>query len=358
MEKKAENGESITDAKAFCSSLLRDGTTIKQIGRRPTDFAKLIAWSSVSWADFVVEDLEKEAGDIARSLEFSRSLVANLLTGARVSSYEDYDDEMGMLVPAVTVEGFNVTPNPLIILIKSNLVVTIHSGKVVRFERLRRYAETMMRKIPVDASQQDKVTHALIRIIDENNGRNFDHLREIEAQGDKLSQSLIDVTAPRELIGPEIYHMKHALLSYLNALWATIDVINALRYGDAELLTDDPRILGRVGALAADVNNQISLAEHLSEVLASGLEVLQSIYNNQLQILNNKMAMVTAYLAVIGTAVLVPNTLATILSNPAFNMGPQDAGWYIALLVGSTVIATAISFWWVQKKGWLPKESH
>lgn len=355
MEKKAEGG--ITEEKAFCASLLRDGTTIKQVGRRPTDFAKLIAWSSVSWADFVVEDMGKEAEDIARSLDFSRSLVANLMNG-RISGYEDYDDEMGLLIPAVTVEGFNVTPNPLLILIKSNLVVTIHSGKVVRFERLRRYAETMMKKIPVDAPQTDKVTHALIRIIDENNGRNFDHLREIEAQGDELSRSLTEVTAPREIIGPEIYRMKHALLSYLGALWATVDVINALRYGDAELLTDDPRLLARIGALAADVNNQISLAEHLSEVLASGLEVLQSIYNNQLQILNNKMAMITAYLAVIGTAVLVPNTLATILSNPAFAMGPQDAGWYTALLVGSTAIATLVSFWWVESKGWLPKKVH
>ncbi|MEW5996227.1 MAG: CorA family divalent cation transporter [Candidatus Micrarchaeota archaeon] len=350
---KAE-GASITEAKAFCASLLRDGTTIKQVGRRPTDFTKLIAWSSVSWADFVVDDMKKEAEDIARSLDFSRSLVANLLDG-RISGYVDYDDEMGLLIPAVTVKGFEVSPNPLLVLIKSNLVVTIHGAEVVRFERLRRYAETMMRKIPVDASQQDKVTHALIRIIDENNGRNFDHLREIEAQGDKLSESLTDVTAPRQMLGTEIYHMKHALLSYLDALWATVDVINALRYGDAELLTNDPRLLARLGALATDVNNQISLAEHLSEVLASGLEVLQSIYNNQLQILNNKMAMITAYLAVIGTAVLVPNTIATVLSNPAFQMGPQDAGWYTALLVGSTVVATLISFWWVQSRGWLPK---
>ncbi len=354
MEKKAEPGENITDAKAFCASLLRDGTTIKQAGRRPTDFAKLIAWSSVSWADFIVDDVEKEAEDIARSLEFSRSLVANILNG-RISGYEDYDDEMGILVPAVTVEGFTVTPNPLLILIKSNLVVTIHSGKVVRFERLRRYAETMMRKIPVDASQQDKVTHALIRIIDENNGRNFDHLREIEAQGDSLSKSLIEVSTPREMLGSEIYDMKHALLTYLNSLWATVDVINALRYGDAELLTDDPRLLARIGALAADVNNQISLAEHLSEVLASGLEVLQSIYNNQLQILNNKMTMLSAYLAVIGTAVLVPNTLATILSNPAFPMGPQDAGWYTALLLVSTLLATVIVFKVVQSRGLIPK---
>ncbi|HNT61065.1 MAG TPA: CorA family divalent cation transporter, partial [Candidatus Bilamarchaeaceae archaeon] len=264
---------SITEARAFCSSLLRDGTTIKQVGRRPTDFAKLIAWSSVSWADFVVEDLKKDAEDICRSLEFSRSLVANLLTG-QISGYEDFDDEMGMLIPAITVEKFKVNTNPLLILVKGNLIVTIHEAKVTRLQRLRRYAETMMKKIPVEASQQDKITHALIRIIDENNGRNFDHLREIEAQGDELNKCLIDVNTPRAMLGEEIYQMKHALLTYLNALWATVDVINALRYGDAELLTDDPRLLARIGALSTEVNNQISLAEHLSEVLASGLEVL------------------------------------------------------------------------------------
>jgi len=355
MDKKAETADNITSVKAFCASLLRDGTTIKQVGRRSTDFAKLIAWSSVSWADFVVEDVAKEAEDIARSLDFSRSIVANLIN-SRVSGYEDYDDEMGILVPAITVEGFKVTTNPLFILIKSNLVVTIHSAKVVRFERLRRYAETMMRKIPVDASQQDKVTHALIRIIDENNGRNFDHLREIEAQGDTLSKNLAEVGVPREMLSSEIYEMKHALLSYLNALWATVDVINALRYGDAELLTDDPRLLARIGALSADVNNQISLAEHLSEVLASGLEVLQTIYNNQLQTLNNRMTMLSAYLAIIGTAVLVPNTLATILSNPAFSMGPEDAGWYTALLIGSTAISTIIVFLFVRSRGLLSQK--
>jgi magnesium transporter len=162
---------------------------------------------------------------------------------------------------------------------------------------------------------------------------------------------------PREKLGPEIYDMKHALITYLNALWQTVDVLHALRYGDAELITDDQKILYRLSLLADDVNRQIGLAEHLSEVLASGLEVLQSIYNNQLQALNNRMAMVMTYLTIIGTAVLVPNTLATILGNSAFAMEPNDVGWYWALLVGSTVVATALAYWWVKRRGWLPKKA-
>jgi magnesium transporter len=192
-------------------------------------------------------------------------------------------------------------------------------------------------------------------LIDENNDRNFDHLREIETHGDHLSKILSDSSTPRHVLGPEIYNMKHALISYLNALWSTLEVINNLRYGDAELLTDDPRLLSRIGGLASDINGQIGLAEHLSEVLASGLEVLQSIYNNQLQILNNKLAMLAAYLGVVGTAVLVPNTLATVFSNPAFNMGPKDLWWYIAVLIGSTILATYLVYWWIKKSNLLPK---
>jgi magnesium transporter len=146
--------------------------------------------------------------------------------------------------------------------------------------------------------------------------------------------------------------MKHALITYLNALWETVDVFHALRYGDAELITDNVRLLARMNLQSEDVNHQIALAEHMSEVLASGLEVLQSIFNNQLQALNNRMARVMTYLTVIGTALLVPNTLATIFSNSAFNMQSDDLWWYVTLLVTSTVLATYLVWLWVRKMGW------
>ena len=94
----------------------------------------------------------------------------------------------------------------------------------------------------------------------------------------------------------------------------------------------------------------------MSEVLASGLEVLQSIYNNQLQNLNNRLALVMTYLTIIGTAVLVPNTLATMLSNAVWDIGPKDLGWYLALMIGATVVATGLVYWWVKKRGWIPKK--
>jgi magnesium transporter len=263
---------------------------------------------------------------------------------------------MGLMLPAVTVKKFDVFVSPILILIRKDLILTIHDEKVNRLVRFSRYADAFMRKIKPSLVEPDKLSIILTRIIDENNNKNFDYLREIEAQGDELSKILMDPTTPRGIIGPEIHSMKHALINYLDTMWATLDVINSLRHGDAELITDSPKLLARLGILSDDVNRHIALSEHMSEVLASGLEVLQSIYNNQLQVLNNRLALVVGWLTLLGTAVLVPNTLATIFSNSAFEMGPEDKWWFSILLILSTIISTLMAYLWVKKKGLLPSK--
>ncbi len=341
------------EQKGFCVSLLKDGHTEEREGRDVTDFLESINTASVSWVDYSVDDLANDAAKVAASLGFSEHLVNSLVKLHR-SGYEDNDSEMGIMFPAILVSGFDVSVRYLIVLMKNGLVVTIHDQKVQRFFRLRRYAKIFMKKLKPSLSLTDKLTLVLIRIIDENNTRNFDHLREIEANSDKLSEKLADVKTPRQEMSTSIHLMKHALITYLNGMWEMLDVLNALRYGDPELLTDDPKLLQRINGLVAEVNMQISLAEHMSDVLASGLEVIQSIYNNQLQILNNKLALLVAYLTVLGTAVMVPNTLATALGSSAFDLGPEDQGWYVALLIGSTILATIASYLWVKSAGLLP----
>jgi magnesium transporter len=335
-------------------SLLSSHRTVKQEGTEPSDFRDIINSSTVSWIDYATTDLEHDLETKAAQVGFSNALVSSL-KGDSCSAYEDLESELGIKLPAVKVKQFNVTMNPLIILVRENLIFTIHNVEVLRLRIFSRYAETFFKKISFESPIKDRLSIVLSRIIDENNNANFDHLRQIEEQGDELSKELMDTDIPPKRLGPHIYEMKHALIAYLSALWATVDVLNSIRYGDAELLTDDSKILQNYTILVTDVNQQISLAEHLSDVLASGLEVLQSIYNNQLQSLNNRMALVTAYLTILGTAALVPNTIATILSSSAFQMGPKDIGWYIVLLVGSTLIATFASYRWAKKRGLLPK---
>jgi magnesium transporter len=340
----------------FCVAVAPDGSIFKGDAESPGQFVDLVGKSVIAWIDYWTDNYDRDAAMAAAKLGFSDALVSSLTVESR-TTYQDFDIEMGMRLPSIQVHQFQVEPYPLLMLMRRSFILTIHPLNVDRrFHRMRRYADTFIRKIRLDAPPEDKLTLLLLRLIDETNERNFEHLRQVEELGESLNKDMTDPNTPRQELGPKIYDMKHALITYLDALWETNDVLHALRYGDAELITDNPKLLYRLTLLAEDVNRQIGLAEHLSEVLASGLEVLQSIYNNQLQIMNNRLALVMTYLTIVGTAVLVPNTLATIFGSSAFNMEASDIWWYVILLVGSTVVATGLAYLWMTKSSFLPKK--
>ncbi|MBU0590791.1 CorA family divalent cation transporter [Candidatus Micrarchaeota archaeon] len=345
------------EQKGFCVSLFGDGTTTEREFRDPEELLSLIKPSSVSWIDYIVDDLARDAPNVVASLGFGPQIAESLLKGQSQSGYEDFDIEMGLLVPVIYAKGFEVTIQHLLVLLKRDVVVTIHTTEATRFFRLRRYGKIFMKKISRKKTKRDKITHILIRLLDENNSRNFDSLRGIEKCADVVSEKLSNSETPRDEIGKEIHAMKHALMVYLNGLWQTIDVLNTLRYGDPELLSDNRRLLERIGSLVIETNYQVELAEHMSQVLASGLEVMQSIYNNQLQILNNKLALIVTYLTVLGTAVLVPNTIATIFGVPFWSFGPEFVNTYLVIIVASTILSIVISYGWVKSTGLLPKRA-
>jgi magnesium transporter len=337
---------------AFYVSLSKDGVTTKVESDNVSEIVGLLKEDALEWMDFTVENINEDSFFIATSLKFSLQLVASVLS-ERYSSYEDLDSELGLMLPAVRVERFDVQVYQLLILFRKNLIITIHPKEVVRLAKIYRYADIFMKKIRQDLPWMDKLTILLTRIIDENNQKNFNGLRMIEEEGDELGKFMVMPKAPRTEIGNDIYKMKHALITYLNTLWASWDVINSLRYGDAETITDNQKLLQRIGILGDDINRQIALSEHMSEVLASGLEVLQTIYNNQLQMLNNRLAFIATWLAVLATAGLVPNTLATIFGIGKIN-DLIDWPWIITILILSTIICTYMMYLLFKKKEWLP----
>lgn len=340
----------------FCVGLYSSGTTFKQDAESPTPFLPIINRSLITWVDCITDDPVKELPIAAAQLGFSEAFITSLFVDSQLH-YQDLDTEMWMRFPAIQIRQTNVKAYPLLMLIKKNLVVTMHTSLVdKRFIRLRRYSDGILKKIPLEAMVEDKLTILLTRIIDANNDSNFRHLRVIEERGDDLNEDLMNIKTDRSQLGPKIYEMKHALITYMNALWDSVDVLHALRYGDAEIITNDEKLLNMISVMIDEVKGQIGLAEHMSEVLASGLEVMQTIYNNQLQSLNNRIALVMTYLTIVGTAVLVPNTLATIMGNSVVDIGPSDLWWYIIMMVGATLVATVAVWWWLRKMGWLPKK--
>ena len=330
---------------SFCILLYPDGRIERLVDRCVDEYFTAVKSASIVWIDCSIHDVDKEIEQLAQQAGFTKVPIPKLTHGF-YSAYEDYDTELGIMLPSVTVKGEKMTVHPLFVLIRDNLVLTIHSDEINRLLRFSRYAQPFFKRIAAE-NTPDKITLTLERIIDENNDRNFEYLREIEMHGDAISKSLIEENVAKRKIAHDIYRMKHVLIDYLNVLWATKDVVDSLRYGDADLITNDEKLLGRIGILSDNIDRHIELSEQMSNVLASGLEVMQSIYNNQLQTMNNRFALVTAYLTVLGTAFLVPNTIATIAGSGVMEgtMGAQ--WWYVPLLIASTVIATLTSLLWV-----------
>jgi len=343
----------------FCAAVCKDGSVVLQDADSPACFLETLSTSLLAWVDYRTSNFEKDVRSGAQVLGFSEHLTGAIVDNPRLL-YEDFDTEMSIKLPSIQIrlnDHIDVQSHTTILFLRRNFIFTVHPILVDRrFTRLRRYSNNILSKIPLVVSAEDKLSMLLIRIIDQNNDRNFEHLRQIEERGDDLNKCVMDPNVDRNTLGPRIYDMKHALITYLDALWETVDVLHDLRYGDANLITNEPELLRRVGLLAENVSRQIGLAEHMSDVLSSGLEVLQTIYNNQLQAMNNRIALLMTYLTVLGTAVLVPNTLATILSNSAFAMTEKDTGWYITLLVVATLISTILAFLWVRNFGIMPRE--
>lgn len=330
----------------FCIVLHHDGRAERFTGCSPGDYLRHIEGAEVGWVHFTITDLNSELEPVASAMGFSLIPFQKLITGF-YSAYEDYDTELGIMLPAVGIQETEITVRQIVILLRKNFVLTLHNRDVGRLLRFSRYAQQFLKKLSTTEGPVDKCTLILERIIDENNDRNNEYLRDIEIRGDEISKSLLEETVSRKEVANSIYTMKHILITYLNVLWASKDVIESLRYGDSDLITSDERLLGRIGILSDNIDRQIGLSEQMSGVLASGLEVMQSIYNNQLQSLNNRFALVTAYLTVLGTAFLVPNTIATIAGSGLMEGKMAAQWWYLPLLIGSTIAATLFSFLWV-----------
>jgi magnesium transporter len=344
--------EAAAEAPGVCIAILQNEKPMRLTGHSPGEFLEVLSKSNLSWVNFAVDDLQKDGARIASLLGFSGGIVDSLMAGP-FRNYEDRETEYGLRLPVVRVTGTEVTVLPLLLLCRWGLILTVHEkGKVLRMVRFARYADTFMRKIPADRPMPDKLTILLTRLLNENNERNFEGLRYIQEQGDLISANVLDTTQSREDVARQVYMVKHALIQYLDALWGMLDVVHSLRYGDAELVSDDETLLARMGILSDDVNRQIQLTEHTTEVLVSGLEVLQSVYNNQLQMLNNRLALVVAWLTILGTAILVPNTIATTMGPITDFQGAQRTA-YLLFLIGATVLATGAAFWFVRKRGFL-----
>ncbi|MDQ1279317.1 MAG: magnesium transporter [Thermoproteota archaeon] len=207
----------------FCISLSERGTQ-SQHSNSYEDFLPLLEQSSITWADIKVDNIPKEIIEIADKFGFSHGLGKQLFAGSTdgrhfQGGYEDLDTEMGLLFPVIRTEDFNITIKPLMIFLKRGLVLTVRNRDIHIFHNLHRYAKTFFKKLPKNLQPIDWLSLILIRIIDENNKRNFEQLQEIDESSGDLTRNFKSDTPFRTDFGEKIIEMKHALITYLSGLW-------------------------------------------------------------------------------------------------------------------------------------------
>jgi magnesium transporter len=150
-----------------------------------------------------------------------------------------------------------------------------------------------------------------------------------------LEIEMTDERTMSEDITEEMSNIKRSIITFLTAVWATHTTVHSLRYGDPEMLSDKDEILSRFDIILADLDRQIQLAEQVLQVLATGVNVIQTN-------ITNRLSTIILWLTVMGTAVLVPNTLATV-----FAIIPNPSSMFrelLSILLISTLLASAIAY--------------
>jgi magnesium transporter len=161
----------------FCIILHKDGQVDRFADQTLEEYVGIVKDANIAWIDWTTDEQEKAFESVAQASGFVKILMAKLF-GGFYSAYEDYETELGIMLPAVAMKNDTMKVHRLVILIRDNVFLTIHGTEVNRLLRFSRYAPPFFKRMSAD-NTADQLTILLERLIDENNDRNFEYFREI-----------------------------------------------------------------------------------------------------------------------------------------------------------------------------------
>ena len=319
------------------------GVPFKKESINLEEAAKIVSLGNLTWIEVVVDDIVKETPKILEKLDFSMN--ANTLLSGYISEYEDAGDTLGIMVPFIFTGENRTQTSPCLIFMKKDLILTIHDDYGGKITKLYNYSTSLMRKLPQSPETwAERQTMLLFRLLDEISETNFSVLRSIVERAEQIE---IDLAGSRQItrdLSLELSNMKRSVLAFLNAVWATHDVIRNIKYGDPDMISDDDDVLEKFEVVLATLDRQIQMAENVLEVISTGITAMNTESSNQLTKL-------IVWLTVAATAVLVPNTLATVFGIPDLHISYI---WVIPILVIATGISVVITYRWTKQYRVLP----
>ncbi len=319
------------------------GVPFKRESTSLDEATRHVSIGNLTWIECVVDDIVTETPKILEKLNIGMD--SSTLLSGYLTEYEDAGDTLGIMVPFIFTGENRTQTSPCLIFVKKDLILTIHDDYGGKITKLYNYSNSLMRKLPqTPDSWAERQTMLLFRLLDEVSETNFSALRTIVERAEQIE---IDLAGSRQIhrdLSTELSNMKRSLLSFLNAVWATHDTVRNLKYGDPDMLTDDDDILEKFEVILATLDRQIQMAENVMEVISTGITVIQTESTNQLTKL-------IVWLTVAATAVLVPNTLATIFGIPGLEFSWI---WVVPVLIIATAFSSIITFRWTKQYRILP----
>ena len=300
--------------------------------------AKTVSIGNLTWIECVVDDIVNETPKILEKLDIKMD--PKVLLSGYVSAYEDLGDTLGIMLPFIVTGDSRTQTSPVLIFMKKDLILTIHDDYGGKITKLYNYSNSLMRKLPKEPEQwADRQTILLFRLMDEVSETNFSSLRIIIEQAEQLEIDLAGSRQTERDIGSEISNMKRSLLTFLNAVWATHDTVRNVKFGDPDMLTDDDDILEKFEVILGRLDRQIQMAENVMDIISTGVTIIQTETSN-------KLTKLIVWLTVAATAVLVPNTVATILGIPDLHI---SWSWIAPILIISTLISAIVTYRWTKQ---------
>jgi len=320
------------------AGIAEQGIPYKKDSIQLEEAAQTLSIGNLTWIECVVDDIVDETPDILKKLDIKMD--PKLLLSGYVTAYEDAGDTLGIMLPFIVTGDSRTQTSPVLIFMKKDLIVTIHDDYGGKITKLYNYSTSLMRQLPKEPEQwADRQTILLFRLMDEVSETNFSTLRTIVEQAEQLE---IDLAGSRQTdrdITVELSNMKRSLLTFLNAVWATHDTVRNVKFGDPDMITDDDDVLEKFEVILGRLDRQIQMAENVMEIIATGATIIQTETSNQLTKL-------IVWLTVAATAVLVPNTIATIFGIPDLQISWT---WIIPILVVSTLISVIVTYRWTKQ---------
>ena len=315
------------------AGIAEQGVPYKKENIKLEEAAQTLSIGNLTWIECVVDDIVDETPKILEKLDIKMD--PKVLLSGYVTAYEDVGDTLGIMLPFIVTGDSRTQTSPILIFMKKDLIVTIHDDYGGKITKLYNYSNSLMRKLPKEPEQwADRQTILLFRLMDEVSETNFSSLRIIVEQAEQLEIDLAGSRQSDRDVGYELSNMKRSLLTFLNAVWATHDTVRNVKFGDPDMLTDDDDILEKFEVILGRLDRQIQMAENVMEVISTGVTIIQTETSNQLTKL-------IVWLTVAATAVLVPNTIATIFGIPDLQISWT---WVIPILAVSTFISALITY--------------